>query len=65
MQIARETVEEVLAAPCSPVPDADAEGGGAGGVAVATAALCLALLAGPVHRLTPACAGRTLHDLQR
>ncbi|WP_307031197.1 hypothetical protein [Streptomyces canus] len=42
LQIARETVEEVLAAPSSPVPDAeaagggaDAAGGGAGGVAVA------------------------------
>lgn len=35
LQIARETVEEVLAAPSSPVPDADAAGGGVGGVAVA------------------------------
>ncbi|WP_328504551.1 hypothetical protein OG828_46250 [Streptomyces sp. NBC_00457] len=35
LQIARETVEEVPAAPSSPVPDADAAGGGAGGVAVA------------------------------
>jgi len=36
LQIARETVEEVLAAPSSPVPDADAAGGDAGGgVAVA------------------------------
>ncbi|MDQ0745914.1 hypothetical protein QF034_000145 [Streptomyces africanus] len=36
MQIARETVEEVLAAPSSPVPDADAAGGDAGGgIAVA------------------------------
>ncbi|MFJ9544131.1 hypothetical protein ACIRPX_43980 [Streptomyces sp. NPDC101225] len=31
MQIARETVEEVLAAPSSPVPDADTAGGDAGG----------------------------------
>lgn len=35
LQIARETVEEVLAAPSSPVPDTAAAGGGAGGVAVA------------------------------
>ncbi|MEV1066997.1 hypothetical protein [Streptomyces sp. NPDC050263] len=36
LQIARETVEDVLAAPPSPVPDADAAGGDAGGgVAVA------------------------------
>lgn len=34
LQIARETVEEVLAAPSSPAPDTDA-GEGAGGVAVA------------------------------
>jgi len=31
LQIARETVEEVLAAPSSPVPDADTAGGDAGG----------------------------------
>ncbi|MEV5157672.1 hypothetical protein [Streptomyces sp. NPDC053728] len=35
LQIARETVEEVLAAPSSPVPGTDATGGGTGGVAVA------------------------------
>ncbi|MCC9711636.1 hypothetical protein E4N62_44950 [Streptomyces sp. MNU76] len=35
LQIARETVEEVLAAPSSPVPGTDAAGGGDGGVAVA------------------------------
>ncbi|MEH0416004.1 hypothetical protein [Streptomyces sp. B21-083] len=36
LEIARETVEEVLAAPSSPVPSADAAGGDAGsGVAVA------------------------------
>ena len=35
LQIARETVEEVLAAPSSSVPGTDATGGGAGGVAVA------------------------------
>lgn len=35
MQIARETVEEVLAVPSSSVPGTDAMGGGAGGVAVA------------------------------
>jgi mevalonate kinase len=35
LQIARETVEEVLAAPSSPVPGTDAAGGGTGGVAVA------------------------------
>lgn len=35
LQIARETAEEVLAAPSSPVPDADGSGGGDGGVAVA------------------------------
>jgi hypothetical protein len=35
LQIARETVEEVLAAPSSSVPGTDATGGGADGVAVA------------------------------
>lgn len=35
LQITRETVEEVLAAPSSPVPGADAAGGGADGVAAA------------------------------
>jgi hypothetical protein len=35
LQIARETVEEVLAAPSSPVPGTDAAGGSADGVAVA------------------------------
>lgn len=35
LQIARETVEEVLAAPSSSVPGTDATDGGAGGVAVA------------------------------
>jgi hypothetical protein len=35
LQIARETVEEVLSAPSSPVPDTDAAGEGADGVAAA------------------------------
>ncbi|SFO08268.1 hypothetical protein SAMN04487980_105623, partial [Streptomyces sp. cf124] len=35
LQIARETVEEVLAAPSSPVPGADTASGGAEGVAAA------------------------------
>ncbi|WP_405889425.1 hypothetical protein OG762_50420 (plasmid) [Streptomyces sp. NBC_01136] len=35
LQIARETVEEVLAVPSSSVPGSDGAGGGAGGVAVA------------------------------